>query len=60
MPAMDMKVTSINDGFLDSRSAGFDLVRLVLAFLVLVSHTWSLGGFGNEQEMPAQIGRAHV
>jgi peptidoglycan/LPS O-acetylase OafA/YrhL len=40
------------DGFLDSRSAGFDLVRLVLAFLVLVSHTWSLGGFGNEPLSP--------
>ena len=40
------------DAFLDSRSAGFDLVRLVLAFLVLVSHTWSLGGFGNEPVSP--------
>jgi peptidoglycan/LPS O-acetylase OafA/YrhL len=40
------------DGFLDSRSAGFDLVRLVLAFLVLVSHTWTLGGFGNEPTSP--------
>jgi peptidoglycan/LPS O-acetylase OafA/YrhL len=40
------------DGFLDSRSAGFDLVRLVLAFLVLVSHTWPLGGFGNEPLSP--------
>jgi len=40
------------DGFLDSRSAGFDLVRLILAFLVLVSHTWTLGGFGNEPTSP--------
>ncbi len=40
------------DEFLDTRSAGFDLVRLVLAFLVLVSHTWSLGGFGNEPLSP--------
>jgi peptidoglycan/LPS O-acetylase OafA/YrhL len=40
------------DGFLDSRSAGFDLLRLVLAFLVLVSHTWPLGGFGNEPLSP--------
>jgi peptidoglycan/LPS O-acetylase OafA/YrhL len=40
------------DEFLDSRSPGFDLVRLVLAFLVLVSHTWTLGGFGNEPVSP--------
>ncbi|MEY2580224.1 MAG: hypothetical protein QOE09_73 [Ilumatobacteraceae bacterium] len=38
--------------FLDSRSAGFDLLRLALAFLVLVSHTWPLGGFGNEPTSP--------
>ncbi len=40
------------DEFLDTRSAGFDLVRLVLAFLVLVSHTWPLGGFGTEPMSP--------
>jgi len=40
------------DEFLDSRSAGFDLIRLVLAFLVLVSHTWALGGFGSEPVSP--------
>lgn len=40
------------DQFLDSRSAGFDLVRLVLAFLVVVSHTWPLGGFGSEPRSP--------
>ena len=40
------------DDFLDTRSAGFDLVRLVLAFLVLVSHTWPLGGFGSEPVSP--------
>ncbi len=40
------------DEFLDSRSAGFDLVRLVLAFLVLVSHTFPLGGFGTEPMSP--------
>jgi peptidoglycan/LPS O-acetylase OafA/YrhL len=40
------------DDFLDSRSAGFDLVRLMLAFLVLVSHTWPLGGFGDEPASP--------
>lgn len=38
------------DEFLDSRSPGFDLVRLVLAFLVLVSHTWPLGGFRDGKE----------
>lgn len=27
---------------LDQRAAGFDLVRLILAWLVLVSHTWPL------------------
>jgi peptidoglycan/LPS O-acetylase OafA/YrhL len=36
--------------FLDSRPAGFDLVRLVLAFLVLVSHTFPLGGFNGGRE----------
>ena len=40
------------DEFLESRSAGFDVVRLVLAFLVLVSHTWPLGGFGTEPLSP--------
>lgn len=40
------------DEFLDARSAGFDLVRLVLAFLVLVSHTYPLGGFGTEPMSP--------
>jgi peptidoglycan/LPS O-acetylase OafA/YrhL len=40
------------DEFLDTRSAGFELVRLVLAFLVLVSHTFPLGGFGNEPMSP--------
>ena len=38
------------DEFLDARSAGFDLIRLALAFLVLVSHTWPLGGFGPEPQ----------
>jgi peptidoglycan/LPS O-acetylase OafA/YrhL len=37
---------------LESRSPGFDLLRLVLAFLVLVSHTWPLGGFGREPSSP--------
>ena len=40
------------DEFLDTRSAGFDLVRLILAFLVLVSHTFPLGGFGTEPMSP--------
>ena len=45
--------TSLTLGeFLDTRSSGFDVVRLVLAFLVLVSHTWPLGGFGNEPLSP--------
>lgn len=45
--------TSLTLGeFLDTRSAGFDVLRLVLAFLVLVSHTWPLGGFGNEPLSP--------
>lgn len=40
------------DDFLDSRSPVFDLIRLALAFLVLVSHTWPLGGFGAEPISP--------
>lgn len=35
-----------------ARSPGFDAVRLVLAVLVLVSHTWPLGGFGPEPASP--------
>ncbi|MFN8024071.1 MAG: acyltransferase [Acidimicrobiales bacterium] len=37
---------------IDARSPGFDALRLVLAFLVLVSHTWPLGGFGAEPGSP--------
>jgi peptidoglycan/LPS O-acetylase OafA/YrhL len=37
---------------IDARSTGFDAMRLVLAFLVLVSHTWPLGGFGPEPSSP--------
>ena len=44
------------DEFLDSRSAGFDLVRLVLAFLVLVSHTFPLEQI-NEAFIEADQGR---
>lgn len=40
------------DDYLRSRSPGLDVVRLVLAFLVLVSHTWVLGGFGGEPSSP--------
>jgi peptidoglycan/LPS O-acetylase OafA/YrhL len=40
------------DDFIASRSGGFDVLRLVLAFLVLVSHTWPLGGFGREPGSP--------
>ena len=48
------------DEFLESRSAGFDVVRLVLAFLVLVSHTWPLGGFGSEPHVATCARRAHA
>ena len=40
------------EDFLARRPAGLDLVRLVLAVLVLVSHTWTLGGFGGEPHSP--------
>ena len=40
------------DDFIDSRSGGFDVLRLVLAFLVLISHSWVLGGFGSEPGSP--------
>ncbi len=40
------------DDYLRSRSPGLDVVRLLLAFLVLVSHTWPLGGFGTEPSSP--------
>lgn len=40
------------DQYLRSRSPGLDVVRLVLAFLVLVSHAWPLGGFGGEPRSP--------
>jgi peptidoglycan/LPS O-acetylase OafA/YrhL len=40
------------DEYLDTRPAGFDVVRLLLAWLVLVSHTWPLGGFGPEPGSP--------
>lgn len=37
---------------LDTRPPGYDLVRLALAWAVLVSHTWPLGGFGPEPGSP--------
>lgn len=37
---------------IDGRSPGFDATRLLLALLVLVSHTWPLGGFGPEPSSP--------
>lgn len=40
------------DELIRSRSPGLDVSRLVLAFLVLVSHTWTLGGFGPEPGSP--------
>ncbi len=56
LPAVDAaqpRLTSLTlEQFLAGRSAGMDLVRLILAFLVLVSHTWALGGFGDEPPSP--------
>jgi|CXWL01.1.fsa_nt_gi peptidoglycan/LPS O-acetylase OafA/YrhL len=40
------------DEFIDSRSPGLDVVRLLLAMAVLVSHSWTLGGFGPEPGSP--------
>ena len=45
------------DDYLRSRSPGLDVVRLVLAFLVLVSHTWPLGGFGAEPLVAVDVAR---
>ncbi len=42
--------------FIESRSPGFDAMRLLLAFAVLVSHTWPLGGFGGEPSSPLAPG----
>lgn len=44
------------DEFIDLRSPGLDVVRLALAVAVLVSHTWSLGGFGAEPGSPLAPG----
>jgi peptidoglycan/LPS O-acetylase OafA/YrhL len=38
--------------YLDRRPTGLDVLRLVLALAVLVSHTWVLGGFGSEPKSP--------
>ncbi len=43
--------TTIAD-LVDRRSPGFDVLRLALALAVLVSHSWSLGGFGDEPGSP--------
>lgn len=45
------RATTIAD-LVDQRSPGFDLLRLALALAVLVSHSWSLGGFGDEPGSP--------
>ena len=50
-PAPRRRPATVAD-LVDARSPGFDALRLVLAFLVLVSHTWPLGGFGKEPSSP--------
>lgn len=35
-------------GRFDPRDNGLNVIRLVLAFLVILSHSWSLSGFGHE------------
>ena len=50
--SMQTRSTRTFEDFLAGRPAGLDVVRLVLAFLVLVSHTWTLGGFGAEPSSP--------
>ena len=50
-PAVGARPVTVAD-LVDRRSPGFDALRLVLAFLVLVSHTWPLGGFGEEPGSP--------
>jgi len=42
--------------YLDTRSPGLDVVRVLLAIAVLVSHTWPLGGFGTEPGSPIAPG----
>lgn len=51
VPARAPRPVTVAD-LVDRRSPGFDALRLVLAFLVLVSHTWPLGGFGSEPQSP--------
>lgn len=48
-------------GRFDPRDNGLNAIRLVLAFLVIISHSWSLGGFGYEPRLgDATIGRFAV
>ena len=54
-PEAGQRPVTIAD-LVDRRSPGFDLLRLVLAFAVLVSHTWPLGGFGAEPSSPLAPG----
>lgn len=42
--------------YLDARSPGLDVIRVLLAVAVLVSHTWPLGGFGTEPGSPIAPG----
>jgi peptidoglycan/LPS O-acetylase OafA/YrhL len=50
-PSATARPVTVAD-LIDRRSPGFDMLRLVLACLVLVSHTWPLGGFGDEPVSP--------
>jgi peptidoglycan/LPS O-acetylase OafA/YrhL len=50
-PDLTVRTRTLDD-YIRSRSPGLDAMRLVLAFLVLVSHTWPLGGFGSEPLSP--------
>jgi peptidoglycan/LPS O-acetylase OafA/YrhL len=48
-------------GRFDPRDNGLNAIRLALAFLVIISHSWSLGGFGYEPRIgDATIGRFAV
>ena len=46
-------------GAFDPRRNAFNLLRLLLAVLVVVGHCFPLGGFGAEQPVPALTGGRH-